>query len=82
MPSITGVEDDVLGPEEDMPVVLSSPSRPSFLLHLKSALPAKKMICTQLHLQVLQKYLYPCVILWPEAKEAANDPLVGFFSSL
>ncbi|OAX36093.1 hypothetical protein K503DRAFT_721959 [Rhizopogon vinicolor AM-OR11-026] len=42
MPSITGVEDEVPGPEDDVPVMLSSPSKPSFLLHSKSTLPGKE----------------------------------------
>jgi DNA repair and recombination protein RAD54B len=41
VPSITGVEDDVLVPEDDVPVMLPSPSK-SFLLHVKSALPDKE----------------------------------------
>jgi DNA repair and recombination protein RAD54B len=42
MPSITGVEEALPGLEEDVPVVLSSPSKPSFLLQAKNVLPGKE----------------------------------------
>lgn len=42
MPSVTGVEDALPELEEDVSAVLSSPSKPSFLLHVKGTLPGKE----------------------------------------
>lgn len=42
MPSVTGVEDALPELEEDVPALPSSPSKPSFLLHVKGALPGKE----------------------------------------
>jgi len=42
MPSITGVEDDVLALDDDLPAMLPSPSKPSFLLQSKTALHGKE----------------------------------------
>ncbi|KAG0704667.1 P-loop containing nucleoside triphosphate hydrolase protein [Suillus ampliporus] len=76
MPSITGVEDEVPGPEEDSPVVLSSPSKPSFLLHAKGALLGKENdVHTAASPGASKAYVAPASFYGQKPNKKPNGPL-------
>jgi DNA repair and recombination protein RAD54B len=75
MPSITGVEDASPGPEEDVPVVLSSSPKPSFLLQAKSVLPGKENDITIASPGASKAFVPPASFYGQKSIKKPNAPL-------
>ncbi|KAG2153895.1 P-loop containing nucleoside triphosphate hydrolase protein [Suillus clintonianus] len=75
MPSITGVEDEVPGPEEDVQLVQSSPSKPSFLLHAKGALLGKENDIITASPGASKAFVPPASFYGQKPNKKPNDPL-------
>lgn len=77
MPSITGVEDSeaLPGLEEDVPVALSSPSKPSFLLQAKIVLPGKENNITVASPGSSKAFVPPASFYGQKPIKKPNEPL-------